>query len=90
MVQCMQIQVLEIKKSESELPECLREIDGRVVVYLYLVNYGRSRPEEVNSAISGFLSVSPPLLGFPQPEIIVLLPWERAKRVCRIARTGIP
>jgi AP-2 complex subunit beta-1 len=29
------------------------------VVYLYLVNYGRSRPEEVTAAISGFLSVSP-------------------------------
>ncbi|WOO85516.1 AP-2 complex subunit beta [Vanrija pseudolonga] len=40
MVQCMQIQVLEIKK----------------MVYLYLVNYGRSRPEEVAHAIGGFLS----------------------------------
>ncbi|KAK4686665.1 hypothetical protein P7C73_g3451, partial [Tremellales sp. Uapishka_1] len=39
-IQCMPIQVLEIKK----------------MVYLYLVNYGRSRPEEVNGAISGFLS----------------------------------
>ncbi|WWC69307.1 uncharacterized protein I206_103245 [Kwoniella pini CBS 10737] len=39
-VQCMQIQVLEIKK----------------MVYLYLVNYGRLRPEEVTSAIGGFLS----------------------------------
>lgn len=27
-----------------------------LVVYLYLVNYGRSRPEEVTGAISGFLS----------------------------------
>ncbi|GMK59390.1 hypothetical protein CspeluHIS016_0704050 [Cutaneotrichosporon spelunceum] len=40
MIQCMQIQVLEIKK----------------MVYLYLVNYGRSRPEEVAHAIGGFLS----------------------------------
>ncbi|WVR05327.1 hypothetical protein IAU60_002341 [Kwoniella sp. DSM 27419] len=39
-VQCMQIQVLEIKK----------------MVYLYLVNYGRLRPEEITSAIGGFLS----------------------------------
>ncbi|WVQ78541.1 hypothetical protein IAT38_000627 [Cryptococcus sp. DSM 104549] len=39
-VQCMQIQVLEIKK----------------MVYLYLVNYGRIRPDEINGAISGFLS----------------------------------
>ncbi|KAK8869651.1 hypothetical protein IAR55_000219 [Kwoniella newhampshirensis] len=39
-VQCMQIQVLDIKK----------------MVYLYLVNYGRLRPEEVNGAIGGFLS----------------------------------
>jgi len=28
------------------------------VVYLYLVNYGKARPEEVTSAISGFLAVS--------------------------------
>jgi AP-2 complex subunit beta-1 len=28
----------------------------RPVVYLYLVNYGRSRPEEVTGAISGFLT----------------------------------
>ncbi|CAK9786920.1 vesicle-mediated transport-related protein [Cutaneotrichosporon oleaginosum] len=40
MIQCMQIQVLEIKK----------------MVYLYLVNYGRSRPEDVAHAIGGFLS----------------------------------
>ncbi|RSH79260.1 uncharacterized protein EHS24_001300 [Apiotrichum porosum] len=40
MVQCMQIQVLEIKK----------------MVYLYLVNYGRSRPEDVAHALGGFLS----------------------------------
>ncbi|ORY28285.1 vesicle-mediated transport-related protein [Naematelia encephala] len=39
-VQCMAIQVLEIKK----------------MVYLYLVNYGRARPEEVTGALSGFLS----------------------------------
>ncbi|KAI9637892.1 vesicle-mediated transport-related protein [Dioszegia hungarica] len=38
--QCLAIQVLEIKK----------------MVYLYLVNYGRSRPEEVTGAISGFLT----------------------------------
>jgi hypothetical protein len=28
------------------------------VVYLYLVNYGKSRPEEIMAAINGFLSVS--------------------------------
>lgn len=39
-IQCMMIQVLEIKK----------------MVYLYLVNYGRSRPDEVAYAITGFLS----------------------------------
>lgn len=27
-------------------------------MYLYLVNYGRARPEEITGAISGFLSVS--------------------------------
>ena len=31
-----------------------------LVVYLYMVNYGRSRPEEVAGAISGFLSVRSP------------------------------
>jgi len=36
----------------------IQAADVDVVVYLYLVNYGRSRPEEVTSAISGFLSVS--------------------------------
>lgn len=41
-IQCMTIQVLEIKK----------------MVYLYLVNYGRSRPEEVAGALNGFISVS--------------------------------
>jgi vesicle coat complex subunit len=30
------------------------------VVYLYLVNYGKSRPEEIMGAINGFLSVSCP------------------------------
>ena len=30
----------------------------QAVVYLYLVNYGRARPEEITGAISGFLSVS--------------------------------
>ncbi|ODN83344.1 hypothetical protein L202_01504 [Cryptococcus amylolentus CBS 6039] len=39
-IQCMGIQVLEIKK----------------MVYLYLINYGRIRPEELNGAISSFLS----------------------------------
>lgn len=49
----MQIQVLEIKKSEWDAEGKLME-----VVYLYLVNYGRSRPEEVGHAVGGFLSVS--------------------------------
>ncbi|XAO22694.1 hypothetical protein I312_101467 [Cryptococcus bacillisporus CA1280] len=40
MVQCMAIQVLEIKK----------------MVYLYLVNYGRVRPEELKGAIPSFLT----------------------------------
>ncbi|UZJ57041.1 hypothetical protein CBS101457_006361 [Exobasidium rhododendri] len=39
-VTCMNIQVLEIKK----------------MVYLYLINYGRSKPEQVPDAIPGFLS----------------------------------
>ena len=60
-VQCLSIQVLEIKKSELSI--CAKEHAiipelrlTYAVVYLYLVNYGRSRPEEVNGAISGFLS----------------------------------
>lgn len=55
--QCLAIQVLEIKK--SKLGGILRGeiiVADRVVVYLYLVNYGRSRPEEVTGAISGFLT----------------------------------
>ncbi|OXG85910.1 adaptor protein complex AP-1 [Cryptococcus neoformans var. grubii Br795] len=40
MIQCMAIQVLEIKK----------------MVYLYLVNYGRIRPEELKGAIPSFLT----------------------------------
>ncbi|KAG7539700.1 hypothetical protein FFLO_03417 [Filobasidium floriforme] len=39
-VQCMLIQVLEIKK----------------MVYLYLVNYGRTKADSIHHAISGFLS----------------------------------
>lgn len=39
-VMCMNIQVLEIKK----------------MVYLYLINYGRSKPDLVPNAIPGFLS----------------------------------
>ncbi|EIW69990.1 hypothetical protein TREMEDRAFT_38658 [Tremella mesenterica DSM 1558] len=39
-VQCMSVQVLDIKK----------------MVYLFMVNYGRTRPEEITTAISGFLS----------------------------------
>ncbi|WVO14027.1 hypothetical protein L204_101652 [Cryptococcus depauperatus] len=39
-IQCMGVQVLEIKK----------------MVYLYLVNYGRLRPDDLKSAISGFLT----------------------------------
>jgi hypothetical protein len=61
-VQCMAIQVLEIKKSKLPCLSMARVHDDSycAVVYLYLVNYGRSRPEEVTSAISGFLSVSAP------------------------------
>jgi hypothetical protein len=55
-VQCMQIQVLEIKK--SELLHLRHPLTSSPVVYLYLVNYGRARPEEVTVALSGFLSVS--------------------------------
>lgn len=55
-VQCMQIQVLEIKKSESLYSR--HPLTSSSVVYLYLVNYGRARPEEVTVALSGFLSVS--------------------------------
>ena len=52
----MQIQVLEIKKSELVL---VSHVMGLIdeVVYLYLVNYGRARPEEVIGALNGFLSV---------------------------------
>ncbi len=39
-VQCINIQVLEIKK----------------MVYLYLINYARSKPDQVPNAIPGFLS----------------------------------
>lgn len=42
-IACLSIQVLEIKK----------------MVYLYLINYARVKPEMVVHAMSGFLSVSP-------------------------------
>lgn len=34
------------------------ELANSLVVYLYLVNYGRSRADDVAHAIGGFLSVS--------------------------------
>lgn len=52
----MSIQVLEIKKSKNI--GFAEEVTYKAVVYLYLVNYGRTKPEEVAYAISGFLSVS--------------------------------
>ena len=42
MLACLSIQVLEIKK----------------MVYLYLINYGRIKPEMLKHAIPGLLSVS--------------------------------
>ncbi|KAG8849819.1 hypothetical protein FRB96_000642 [Tulasnella sp. 330] len=42
MVACMPIQVLEIKK----------------MVYLYLISYGRTKPEEIQFAVVNFLTVS--------------------------------
>lgn len=67
-VQCMLIQVLEIKKSEptfhqaTELLVWLIKLAVRrrrpLVVYLYLVNYGRTKADSIHHAISGFLSVS--------------------------------
>ena len=41
-VALMNIQVLDIKK----------------MVYLYLINYSRSRPEQISDCIPGFISVS--------------------------------
>lgn len=55
-VQCLAIQVLEIKKSKLYYTRSPGSIADIAVVYLYLVNYGRSRPEEVTGAISGFLT----------------------------------
>lgn len=63
MIQCMAIQVLEIKKSKScrdlvlaEGLTCLSVCP--TVVYLYLINYARSKSDEIAHAIPGFLSVS--------------------------------
>ena len=44
-IACLAIQVLEIKK----------------MVYLYLINYGRAKPEMMAHAMEGLLSVSPAL-----------------------------
>lgn len=41
MIACLSIQILEIKK----------------MVYLYLINYARARPEMVTDAMDGLLSV---------------------------------
>lgn len=46
-IACLSIQVLEIKK----------------MVYLYLINYARVKPEMVTHAMDGFLSVSHISLG---------------------------
>jgi hypothetical protein len=46
------------RNGASNENDSLKAYARRAVVYLYLVNYGRSRPDEVAYAISGFLSVS--------------------------------
>jgi hypothetical protein len=52
--------LLEIKKSE-----CYREIDVQfhsnlsAVVYLFLVSYGRSKPDGIHLVIPNFLQVNP-------------------------------
>lgn len=45
-IACLSIQILEIKK----------------MVYLYLINYARVKPEMVVHAMDGFLSVCPGIL----------------------------
>lgn len=62
MIQCMAIQVLEIKKSESYKRHSFSQktdktVDVMLVVYLYLINYARSKSDEIAHAIPGFLSV---------------------------------
>jgi hypothetical protein len=70
MIQCMAIQVLEIKKSKSlkgyTQPEDLHCLCVPTVVYLYLINYARSKSDEIAHAIPGFLSVSINWIPFPR------------------------
>lgn len=63
-VACMNIQVLEIKKMVCEcniivvLFSILTSSTDPLYLDLYLINYGRSKPDQVPDAIPGFLSVS--------------------------------
>lgn len=57
-VQCMSIQVLEIKKSTFYPGRRVRVVlIAALVVYLYLVSYGRGKPDQINYAVQNFLQV---------------------------------
>lgn len=54
----MSIQVLEIKKSTCYPARRARvELIVALVVYLYLVSYGKGKPDQINFAVQNFLQV---------------------------------
>lgn len=57
-VQCLGTPLLEIKKSKWSLLKILSFTDEQSVVYLFLVSYGRSRPDQIHLVIPNFLQVS--------------------------------
>ena len=57
-VQCLGTPLLEIKKSMPLInPVLLFSSDMTTVVYLFLMSYGRSRPDQINMVIPNFLQV---------------------------------
>jgi AP-2 complex subunit beta-1 len=57
-VQCLGIPLLEIKKSASRLYlESSETYHEAVVVYLFLVCYGRSKADQIHIVIPSFLQV---------------------------------
>jgi len=56
-VQCLGTPLLEIKKSKW-FPLKISSTDEQSVVYLFLVSYGRSRPDQIHLVIPNFLQVS--------------------------------
>lgn len=61
-VQCMNIPVLEIKKSQSVCrtdPSFAEHPTQSSVAYLYLINYAKAKPDEIHHAIPFFEAVRP-------------------------------